>query len=547
LKFLKRSAREKPKLSLILLDWSVRESFHLLHYLARQDVPRDTFEVLVIEYYSRVSEALRTFEGGVDTWLLLEMPEDCYYHKHLMYNAGIVLARGEICVICDSDAMVKPGFIRAIVEAFERDPQVVLHLDQFRNNRRDFYPFNYPSFEAVEGEGCINNAGGRTAGILDHRDPIHSRNYGACMCARRSDLIGVGGADEHVDFVGHICGPYDMTFRLVNHGRRELWHPTEFMYHTWHPGQAGVDNYLGPHDGRHVSTTSLAALSAQRVRPLLENPALRQLRERPGTPVDEVLPALIRPEGPAEWQRVRLESGAVTPRFDDYDLHVGYYRGYSVYKDGAGFYAHLAVEEHKGRARSADYARNAQATTLDGVRRRIDAETSLKAALTMMIARALIFAWQVAYYLLRRKKVSAPKPILGTGAAAQSLSARLSLFRFRLVQLATERRALADSIADLVPNLQRARGLAAEKGGPQPLRLVVGDRRTEFILGLLLVLRAIPRLRLERAEPGAQIERIVAETGDRGNPQRLILARGLYYCSYPPLAPLYLERAFTVL
>jgi len=170
LKILKQSTRARPKVSLILLDWSVRESFHLLHYLARQDVPRDDFEVLIIEYYSRVSDAIRKFEDQVDTWLLLEMPEDCYYHKHVMYNAGIVLARGEICVICDSDAMVKPEFIRTIVEAFEKDPRGVLHLDQFRNNRRDLYPFNYPSFEAVEGEGCINNVGGKTAGILDRRD-----------------------------------------------------------------------------------------------------------------------------------------------------------------------------------------------------------------------------------------------------------------------------------------------------------------------------------------------------------------------------------------
>jgi hypothetical protein len=94
MKFVKQSGRTRPKVSLIILDWSVRESFHLLHYLARQDVPRDAYEVLVIEYYSRVSDALRTFEGEVDTWLLLEMPEDCYYHKHLMYCAGIVLARG---------------------------------------------------------------------------------------------------------------------------------------------------------------------------------------------------------------------------------------------------------------------------------------------------------------------------------------------------------------------------------------------------------------------------------------------------------------------
>ena len=36
MKFLKRSQRRTPRVSLILLDWSVRESFHLLHYLRQQ-------------------------------------------------------------------------------------------------------------------------------------------------------------------------------------------------------------------------------------------------------------------------------------------------------------------------------------------------------------------------------------------------------------------------------------------------------------------------------------------------------------------------------
>jgi glycosyl transferase family 2 len=542
-KFLKRSARQKPKVSLILLDWSVRESFHLLHYLARQDVPRDSFEVLVIEYYSRVSEAIGKFEDQVDTWLLLEMPEDCYYHKHLMYNAGIVAARGDICVICDSDAMVKPGFIRAIVEAFERDPRVVLHLDQFRNNRRDFYPFNYPSFEAVEGEGCINNAGGRTTGIVDHRDPIHSRNYGACMCARRADLIAIGGADEHVDFVGHICGPYDMTFRLVNHGRRELWHPSEFMYHTWHPGQAGVDNYLGPHDGRHVSTTSLAALSARRVRPLLENPALRRLREQSATPAEALLPALIRPEGPAEWRRAQLEGGAVAPRFDDHDLHVGYYKGHSLYKDGAVFYAHLSIEPHQGRQGAAGYSRFFEAARLDEVRARIAADTSLRTALALVLAKVFVVLWQCAHYLKRRKL-----GLLQSGAGLQgaigpqpSFGARL---KRRLTQFAVESRAIVDSLADLVPNL---RHLAVGDSARSPARVVVGDRRTEVYLRLLRAAGAIPPVRLERAESDEQVERIVAESADRGSPQRLILTRNLYYCAYPPIAALHLARAFTVL
>lgn len=278
LRFVRESRRTRPKVSLILLDWSVRESFHLLHYLSLQDVDRDLFEVIVIEFYSTVSSAIEAHAEQVDTWALLRMPEECYYHKHLMYNAGILLARGEICVICDSDAMVRPGFIRSIISSFDANPGIVLHIDQFRNSRRDLYPFCYPSFEEVTGRGCINHVSGITRGLADDRDTIHSRNYGACMCARRADLIAIGGADEHVDFLGHICGPYDMTFRLVNKGHTEVWHRSEFMYHTWHPGQAGENNYLGPHDGRHVSTTALDALRERRVMPLVENASIRALR-----------------------------------------------------------------------------------------------------------------------------------------------------------------------------------------------------------------------------------------------------------------------------
>jgi len=278
MKVIKQSVRPRPKVSLLLIDWSVRESFHLLHYLRKQDVDRDLFEVIIIEYYSRVSDAIRPFEDQVDSWLLLEMPEDCCYHKHLMYNAGIVAAQGDVCVICDSDAMIKPGFVRSIITEIELHPNTVLHIDEFRNMRKDLYPFRYPDFSEVTGVGCINNAGKKTRGVLEDTDPIHNRNYGACMCARRDDLIAIGGADEHIDYLGHICGPYEMTFRLVNSGHREIWHQTEFMYHTWHPGQAGEDNYLGPHDGRHISATALDALISGRTMPLMENESIKNLR-----------------------------------------------------------------------------------------------------------------------------------------------------------------------------------------------------------------------------------------------------------------------------
>ena len=104
------------------------------------------------------------------------------------------------------------------------------------------------------------------------------------MCALRDDLITIGGADEHIDYLGHICGPYDMTFRLVNYGRKEVWHNEEFTMHTWHPGAAGVNNYLGPHDGRHVSTTALTALNIGKIQPFLINKAIDFLRSNINIP-----------------------------------------------------------------------------------------------------------------------------------------------------------------------------------------------------------------------------------------------------------------------
>ena len=41
------------KVSIILLDWSCRESFHILHYLNDQTIQREKYEIIWIEYYGR--------------------------------------------------------------------------------------------------------------------------------------------------------------------------------------------------------------------------------------------------------------------------------------------------------------------------------------------------------------------------------------------------------------------------------------------------------------------------------------------------------------
>ncbi len=281
------------KHSIVLVDWSVRESFHAIDYLNRQNIDRSLYEIIWVEYYDakpqairdRLDRSLAAGEGpAVDAWIVVGMPSHAYYHKHLLYNIGILASRGEVVTFCDSDAVFTERFVERVVESFEREQDLVLHLDELRSQDRRFYPFNHPSVEEILAAGCSNLVDGRPAGLppLDGtpiEDPLHTANYGACMSARRKDLIAIGGADEHVDFLGHVCGPYELTFRLINAGKREHWHEEEWLYHTWHPGASGDQQYVGPHDGRHMSTTALRTRDTGRIQPLVENPGIRALRE----------------------------------------------------------------------------------------------------------------------------------------------------------------------------------------------------------------------------------------------------------------------------
>jgi glycosyltransferase involved in cell wall biosynthesis len=313
--FLSNHEKPQAKVSVILLDWGVRESFHSLHYLNRQTVDRKDYELIWIDFYDRdassLPEAIADEESEerlfVDKWIVLENSRDTCFHKHRMYNVGIVASEGEICVICDSDAIFSETFIENIIRAFDEHPESVVHLDQVRNSNRGFYPFNYPTRKEFFKRGCLNWTGKTTIGLDNSPDMLHEANYGACMAARRSDLIEVGGADEHLEFLGYICGPYELTFRLSNHGLDERWLKNEYLCHTWHPGESGINfDYQGPSDGRGISSLALESRDSGRVQPVRENLAISGLRRGRQTSRPELFREVVR-ELPSEWKLARSE------------------------------------------------------------------------------------------------------------------------------------------------------------------------------------------------------------------------------------------------
>src|SRR5579872_4014917 len=191
LEFIVDHAKPEAKVSVILLDWSVRESFHSLRYLNEQTVDRSQYELIWIEFYDRkppvLMDAVREAEAAgrpiVDKLVVMNHSRDVIFHKHRMYNLGIVLAEGEICVICDSDAMFSPTFIEKILAAFEAEPRSVVHLDEVRSQSRRFYPFNFPGIDEFLASGCPNWTGTTTRGLAGSADMLHEANYGACLAA----------------------------------------------------------------------------------------------------------------------------------------------------------------------------------------------------------------------------------------------------------------------------------------------------------------------------------------------------------------------------
>jgi hypothetical protein len=291
----KRKSKKLPKLTIILLDWAVRESFHALDYLNRQNIDREDYEILWIEFYDYRAQALdkliaKNQKIGVpppiDNWIILGHDRSQCYHKHVMYNTGILNAVAPFIAIMDSDCVVKANFVQTILDEFRNQPRQVLHLEQIRNFDQKHYPFDYPTIEEMTfGSACVNATKGIPNGFNGSprslkKEPNlwHVYNYGACFIARREDLIRIGGADEHQDYLGHICGPYELTARLINAGVPDRLHPSHWTYHTWHPNTGGDNNYCGPNDGKGMSTTAMQIPHTGRIFPLVENSEIKKTR-----------------------------------------------------------------------------------------------------------------------------------------------------------------------------------------------------------------------------------------------------------------------------
>lgn len=91
--------------------------------LAQQSLPADSFEVVVVDNGSsdNTGTVARSFSDRLDLTLLHEVEPGLHVGRH----AGWRAARSEQLVFVDDDIQAEPGWLAAVVDAFE-NPQVAL-------------------------------------------------------------------------------------------------------------------------------------------------------------------------------------------------------------------------------------------------------------------------------------------------------------------------------------------------------------------------------------------------------------------------------------
>lgn len=295
----KQSERTAPRLSIILLDWGCRERFTTLDWLNKQDVPRETYELIWVELYDRVIDEVMEKADVVIT-----CNQRGTYHKHLGYNIGLLQARGDLICICDSDAVFPIDFVSSVFRCFEIDsgvkarPMVLMHYE-WRTS------LLYPD-DLTDAEELKNSERWQWWPLIV--------NEGACVTVRREDAIRFGGFDEHSSYTGYLCGPYDLAWRLVNAGWAEIWHDSSVaLWHFAHPDPIGTNGQKAslkqlmekahPHLHGHA-LTAVEAFSSGRFQPLQENAQIWAMRMRDrqiGSELETRYSNLTGPRGFSAW------------------------------------------------------------------------------------------------------------------------------------------------------------------------------------------------------------------------------------------------------
>ncbi|MFW6032291.1 MAG: glycosyltransferase [Phycisphaeraceae bacterium] len=224
-------AEKKLRISVVMVDGSFRERFHAIDAFANQNMARDDYELIWVEYYDRVSPALEANLAKYPHCRAVCLGREGVYHSSYCFNRGIVEARGEVIVIPDADVIVESDFLDKVWADHAECDRLVEY----------FHRWNEPEHAHREEVD------------MDHLRRVceltNPANHGACISVRTKWLLEINGYDQHPVFsTGFHANDRDVYTRLNNLGLSVRWNPDVKLYHPWHPATCvHAPNYIPQH------------------------------------------------------------------------------------------------------------------------------------------------------------------------------------------------------------------------------------------------------------------------------------------------------------
>jgi hypothetical protein len=215
------------KISVVMIDGQFRENTFGAEYFSKQDFPANEFEVIWVEFYSKVPEHVRV-QKNVKV-VTLNNPDDKMYHSSYCFNRGIVEATGELIVIPDADQIVKPDFLSKLFAIHTAYDKLVVYPYRYDEVKKG--ELKSVDFDELEKKCLLKN-------------PM---NYGGCLSVRKKWLLEINGYEQHkIMESGFHANGMDMYTRFKNLGLAVMWANELKLFHPYH------ENTLAPADQYYI-------------------------------------------------------------------------------------------------------------------------------------------------------------------------------------------------------------------------------------------------------------------------------------------------------
>jgi len=216
------------KLSVIMWDCSFRERFHAIKSYLNQTLDKNIYEVIWVEFYSKVKKEVKKFANEYPNFTILTLKRSGKWQYGICVNEGVRIAKGDILVISDGDVVVDEKFLEDELKLHEK----YLNLPFINYHRRYDEPRKPPLYSYD----------------LEYLNKVcvltNPTNYAGCFSIKKRDFIAINGYEEDMIFSGPSACAKDFYIRAKNAGYFIRWSPEKRLFHPWHPGTAPKLVYL---------------------------------------------------------------------------------------------------------------------------------------------------------------------------------------------------------------------------------------------------------------------------------------------------------------